>query len=301
MCVCVCACVRVCVCACVCACVRVRVRVRVFVRICVYLCVRACVCVRAYACVRMRVCVCSCVCLFVCVSVRVCVCSCVCLFVCVSVRVCVCSCVCMFVCVYACIRVCVCARVLVCARARVFVRVCSRACVRARACMPGSVILSVHLGSDEKLLTVEVLLSQYTCLASCQSSSLRRLVSVPLHPLESRTRSRLQIDFSSTRKWAMALSRKKSAWAELRRLCIQRRKSSFFFTNSSLRWELSPSRTLKWPGRNRVQITCNTSSAYHAQHFVLRATWYEGPAINFDSLNRIHFTFILPSSYWLSH
>ena len=24
-------------------------------------------------------------------------------------------------------------------------------------------------------------------------------------------------------------------------------------------------RTLKWPGRNRVQITCNTSSAYHLQ------------------------------------
>ena len=29
------------------------------------------------------------------------------------------------------------------------------------------------------------------------------------------------------------------------------------------------------PGRNRVQITCNTSSAYHVQH-VLHATWYEG-------------------------
>ena len=27
------------------------------------------------------------------------------------------------------------------------------------------------------------------------------------------------------------------------------------------------------PGRNRVQITCNTSSAYHVQHVVLRATW----------------------------
>ena len=24
-------------------------------------------------------------------------------------------------------------------------------------------------------------------------------------------------------------------------------------------------RMLKWPGRNRVQITCNTSSAYHVQ------------------------------------
>ena len=38
-----------------------------------------------------------------------------------------------------------------------------------------------------------------------------------------------------------------------------------FFTISSQRRELSPTRTLKWPGRNRVQITCNTSSAYHVQ------------------------------------
>ena len=33
-----------------------------------------------------------------------------------------------------------------------------------------------------------------------------------------------------------------------------------------------------WPGRSRVQITCNTLSAYHLQHVVLRATWYEGTA-----------------------
>ena len=38
-----------------------------------------------------------------------------------------------------------------------------------------------------------------------------------------------------------------------------------FFTISSQRRELSSTRTLKWPGRNRVQITCNTSSAYHVQ------------------------------------
>ena len=44
---------------------------------------------------------------------------------------------------------------------------------------------------------------------------------------------------------------------------IQRRNSRFFFlTISSLRREPSPTRKLKWPGRNRVQITCNTSSAY---------------------------------------
>ena len=40
----------------------------------------------------------------------------------------------------------------------------------------------------------------------------------------------------------------------------------------------SPTCTLKWPGHNRVQITCNTSGAYHVQHVVLHATWYEGTA-----------------------
>ena len=58
---------------------------------------------------------------------------------------------------------------------------------------------------------------------------------------------------------------------------IQRRYSRFF-TISSKRRELSLTRTLNWPRRNRVQITCNTSSAYHVQHVVLRATWYEGTA-----------------------
>ena len=49
---------------------------------------------------------------------------------------------------------------------------------------------------------------------------------------------------------------------------IQRR-CSRFVTISSQRRELSPTRTLKWPGRNRVQVTCNTSSACHVQHVVL--------------------------------
>ena len=77
--------------------------------------------------------------------------------------------------------------------------------------------------------------------------------------------------------------------------CIQWRKSRFF-TISSLRREPSPTRTLEWPGRNRVQITCNTSSAYHVQRVVLRATWYEGTALllsltNFKShLFEVYFT-----------
>ena len=33
-----------------------------------------------------------------------------------------------------------------------------------------------------------------------------------------------------------------------------------------------------WPRCNHVQITCNTSSAYHVQHVVLCAMWYKGTA-----------------------
>ena len=47
---------------------------------------------------------------------------------------------------------------------------------------------------------------------------------------------------------------------------------------SSLRSEPFPTRTLKWYGRSRVQITCSTSSTYHVQHVVLRVTWYERTA-----------------------
>ena len=56
------------------------------------------------------------------------------------------------------------------------------------------------------------------------------------------------------------------------------RSNSRFFTISSLRRKQSPTHTLKWPGRNRVQITCNTSSAYHLQHVVLRTTWHKETA-----------------------
>ena len=45
---------------------------------------------------------------------------------------------------------------------------------------------------------------------------------------------------------------------------IQRRYSRIF-TISSQRRELSPTRTLKWPVRNHVKITCNTTSAFHVQ------------------------------------
>ena len=79
---------------------------------------------------------------------------------------------------------------------------------------------------------------------------------------------------------------------------IQRRYSRFF-TISSQRRELSPTRTLKWPRRNHVQITCNTSSAYHVQHVVLRATWYEGTA-QLLSLT-VEIAFIWALFCWLNH
>ena len=63
-----------------------------------------------------------------------------------------------------------------------------------------------------------------------------------------------------------------------------------FFTISSLRRELSPTRTLLWPGRNRVQITCNTSGAYHVQHVVCDVVPRDSSAIKFD---RVEIAFIL--------
>ena len=77
--------------------------------------------------------------------------------------------------------------------------------------------------------------------------------------------------------------------------CIQRR-SLRFFTISSLRRELSPTRTLKWPRHNPVQITYNnTSSAYHVQH-VCHLVRRDGSAIKFD---RVEIAFILALLYWL--
>ena len=39
-----------------------------------------------------------------------------------------------------------------------------------------------------------------------------------------------------------------------------------------------PTRKRKWPRRNRVQITCTTTIAYHVPHVVLRSAWYERTA-----------------------
>ena len=63
--------------------------------------------------------------------------------------------------------------------------------------------------------------------------------------------------------------------------CIERHNLRFV-TISSLCRKLSPARILKWPGRNHVQITCNTLSAYHVQPAVCHLVQRDGSAIKFD-------------------
>ena len=77
---------------------------------------------------------------------------------------------------------------------------------------------------------------------------------------------------------------------------IERCNSRFLQSPHSLRRELSPTRTHKWPGYNHVQITCNTSSAYHMQPAVCHLVWRDSSAIKFD---RVEIAFILALFYWL--
>ena len=69
-----------------------------------------------------------------------------------------------------------------------------------------------------------------------------------------------------------------------------------FFTISSQRRELSPTHTLKWPRHNRVNITCNTTSAYHVQLIVCHLVRSDSSAIKSD---RVEISFILALLYWL--
>ena len=71
---------------------------------------------------------------------------------------------------------------------------------------------------------------------------------------------------------------------------------SRFFAIPSLHCELSPTHTLKGPGRNRVQITCSTQSACHVQHAVCHLVGRDSSAIKFD---RVGIAFILALFYWL--
>ena len=64
----------------------------------------------------------------------------------------------------------------------------------------------------------------------------------------------------------------------------------FVFAISSLRRELSPTLTLKWPERNHVQTTYNSPRAYHVQHAVCHVVGKDSSAIKF---NRVEITFIL--------
>ena len=72
-----------------------------------------------------------------------------------------------------------------------------------------------------------------------------------------------------------------------------------FFTFSSQR----RTRTLKWPEHNHVQITCNTSSAYHVQVscYVPLGTKGQLSCLVWQSWNRIYLSFILlaePLNRW---
>ena len=69
-----------------------------------------------------------------------------------------------------------------------------------------------------------------------------------------------------------------------------------FCTISSLCRELSPTCSLKWPGRNCVQIMCNTLGTHHVQHVVCHVLWRERAAIKFD---RVQIPFNLALYYWL--
>ena len=65
---------------------------------------------------------------------------------------------------------------------------------------------------------------------------------------------------------------------------------------SSLRRELSPTRKLKWPGCNHVQITCFTSGAHHVQYVVYHVVRRDSSAIMSD---RVEIAFIVLLFYWL--
>ena len=73
-------------------------------------------------------------------------------------------------------------------------------------------------------------------------------------------------------------------------------RNSRFFTISSLRRKLSPTRTLNWPGSNLVQITCNSQSAHHVQHVVCHLVRRDSSAIK---IGRVKIAFISALFYLL--
>ena len=81
------------------------------------------------------------------------------------------------------------------------------------------------------------------------------------------------------RKWSSADPRQINNNNKSNR--VKRRKSRFV-SISSLRIELSPTCTLKWSGRNRVQITCSISSAYEVRGVVCHVVRRDRSGIKFD-------------------
>ena len=131
---------------------------------------------------------------------------------------CVCECVCESVCVCAHARVCVCLCLSVCA------------CVHALQCV--CICMCVH-GSESIL----------ECSGFGKAINAFALyVRIKKNPKKSLLSSCLSLDVSLT------------SCSNNNNNRIQRRYSRFF-TVSSQRRELSPTRTLEWPRRNRVQIT----------------------------------------------
>ena len=56
----------------------------------------------------------------------------------------------------------------------------------------------------------------------------------------------------------------------------------YFSTSPHCDRELSPTRTLQWPGRNCVQITCNALTAYDVQHSMFPLAQRDSSAIKCD-------------------
>ena len=59
---------------------------------------------------------------------------------------------------------------------------------------------------------------------------------------------------------------------------------------------MSPTSTLKWPEPNKVQITCNTSNAYHVRHVVCHVVRRDSSVVKSD---RVEIAFIF-FFYWLN-
>ena len=74
---------------------------------------------------------------------------------------------------------------------------------------------------------------------------------------------------------------------------------SRFFTISSQGGELSPTCTLKWPGRNRVQIRATRWALFTCKcHVTCHTVRRDSSATKFD---RVEITFIWALFYWLNH